>query len=92
MLAHHMTHMPHNPFCQACITAKFRHVPRRRKHKERDDDSPTSFGQEVSADHVHAASEEMEGFTGDKDVLIIYDLGTRYGDAFPVRSKNADEA
>ena len=46
----------------------------------------------MSADHVYAASEEIEGFTGDKDVLIIYDLGTRYGDAFPVRSKSADEA
>jgi hypothetical protein len=34
----------------------------------------------------------MEGFTGDRGMVIIYDIGTSYGDCFPVPSKQADKA
>ena len=48
-----MTHLPRNPFCQACVNAKFRHKPRWRESKQRDDEAPTIFGEEVTADHVY---------------------------------------
>jgi hypothetical protein len=40
---------------------------------------------------VYAHSEEMEGIDGSMDMLVIYDLATEKIDAFPAKSKNADE-
>jgi hypothetical protein len=33
----------------------------------------------------------MEGIDGSMDMLVIYDLATEKIDAFPAKSKNADE-
>ena len=36
-----------------------------------EEDRPENFGDEITADHVVAHSEESEGITGDKDAVII---------------------
>ncbi len=90
-LEHMLLHV-HNPYCKACAGAKSTHKPRRRRVKKAEGEALTTFGQSVTADHVYCASEEMQGFTGDKDIVIIHDIATKWTDAFPVRSKTADDA
>ena len=46
----------------------------------------------MTADHLYATSEELAGITGDKDILVIYDLGTDYLGIYPVRTKSTEDA
>ena len=39
-----------------------------------------------------AHSERLAGFTGDIDLLVIYDRGVEWIEGYPLRSKGADDA
>ena len=52
---------------------------------------PVSFGEETTADHIVSRSERSESVTQELDALVIFDRGTRWIDAFPVRSRTADD-
>ena len=52
---------------------------------------PEKFGHIVTCDHVYAHSEELEGITGDRDLLVVFDLGTKCIAAYPVKNKSTDE-
>ena len=88
-LEHLLTHEPKNDHCQACRRAKARHRPHRRKHliSER----ATRFGELVTADHVYAHSEALEGCDGARDMLVVFDVGTGLLGAYPAASKGARE-
>ena len=50
------------------------------------------FGKQVTADHVYAHSERLAGFTGDLDLLVIFDRSVGWIEGYPLRSKGADDA
>ena len=88
-LEHLMCHYPKNRFCRACILARLRRKASRRRRDVRT--FCPDFGACVTLDHVYAHSTEMEGIDGSLDMLVIYDLGTEKIDAYPAKSKNADD-
>ena len=59
-LPHLLTHMPYNPYCEACKLAKMTRKQAWRQHKE-PDAKPKKFGDLVSADYIVAQSEESMG-------------------------------
>ena len=48
---------------------------------------PKNFGDIATRDHVYAHSETMEGITGDKDLLVVYDLATDFLAAYAVKGE-----
>ena len=56
-LRHLLTHFPNKPYCKACHRARLRRQPTA-SHKF--DKSPTEFGENVTADHIIANSEELK--------------------------------
>ena len=89
-IEHLMTHFPKNPYCDACQRARIRRKANRRR-KEPREMADKSFGKSVTLDHTYAHTETMEGIDGSLDMCIIYDVGTEKIDAYPARSKNADD-
>ena len=81
-LQHLLTHSVHNPYCDACVKAKLKRVPARRKHGNATD-APQKFGDLVNADYIVAQSEDSMGLTGERDALVIVDRATNYKDCFP---------
>ena len=55
------------------------------------DERATEFGQLVTADHVYAHSEALEGIEHALDLLVIYDCGTGILAAYPAASKGMKE-
>ena len=50
-LQHLLTHLPKNPFCEACLRSKLNKVPARKIAKVAEE-QPTSFGEKVTCDHL----------------------------------------
>ena len=90
-LTHLLTHSVHNPYCDACVKAKLKRIPTRRKGSNAAD-APQKFGDLVNADYIVAQSEDSMGLTGEKDALVIVDRATNYKDCFPLMSRSADDA
>ena len=44
------------------------------------------FGEEVTLDHMFAYTDKNESITADLNALVIYDRGTRWLDAFQIKS------
>ena len=84
-----MTHFPKNPYCPACRKSRLRRKANRRNREARE--VAAVFGQSVTMDHVYAHTEQMEGIDGSLDMLVMYDIGTEKIDAFPSKSKSADD-
>ena len=89
-LRHLMTHEPKNKWCPICRRAKMMRKPAHRRRTVRK--LVAKFGHRMTADHLYATSGRTAGVTGDKDILVIYDLGTDYLGAYPVKSKSTAEA
>ena len=87
-LRHQLLHDGNNPHCPLCKEAKMIRKPCR---KRTDVKMPEKFGDVVTCDHVYAHSEELEGITGDRDLLVVYDLATGCLAAYPVKNKNVHE-
>ena len=76
-LTHLFTHSGYNPCCDACVKAKLKRVPARRKRGDATD-PPKKFGDLVNADYIVANSEDS------KDALVIVDRATDYKDCYPL--------
>ena len=72
-LRHQLLHDGSNPHCKVCRECK---AIRRQNKRRTDVKIPSKFGQVVTCDHVYAHSEELEVLTGDRDLLVVFDLGT----------------
>jgi hypothetical protein len=84
-LRHLMTHMPKNPYCEACQRAKAQNKPARASHRAERPNAPKNFGEQVSADHI---------ILGDGDgraALVLRDVGTGWLQCIPLKDKTADE-
>ena len=89
-LKHLLNHTPDNPWRTACMRAKMTRRPARQNLSSR---APLEkFGELVNADHLIAQSEESQGLTGERDALLIVDRYSGYVDAFPLKTKSADDA
>ena len=53
---------------------------------------PTTFGEQVTADHLIANRVDNQGHYGSKYAVVVYDLATRYRDCFPIGDKDAIDA
>ena len=90
---HLMTHWPKNRFCQACMRSRLRRkAARSNKHRDDVRECEPVFCDLVTMDHVYAHKQDMIGFDGNKDAMIIADIGTGKFDCYPLKSKDADDA
>ena len=87
-LKHKLTHLPKNPYCQACQEAKMKQAYSRRGAFQR----PTEhFGQLISFDHMFSAQARMVGLNGELHAFNIKDLYTGFIMSYPVQSRSAEE-
>ena len=90
---HLMTHVPKNPYCEACRVAKRQFRPHLRGGAQRvRRDPPERFGDEVTADHIIVRAAHSQGIHGEQTCLVIADRATGYWDAFPLVDKTAASA
>ena len=66
-LKHLLTHLPKNPYCQACLRAKLNKAPARRVRGE-GAERPASFSAAVTSDHLISKDDASLGFDGDATV------------------------
>ena len=72
-LTHLLTHLPKNPYCDACIRAKMRNRKRfAGAFKVKRD--PKKWCDIVSADHLVSKGSRMRGVTGHTNALVIKDM------------------
>ena len=88
-IEHLMTHFPKNPYCDAHERARLRRKANRRRKEPRE--VKKEFGLCVTMDHVYAHTKTIEGIDGSSDMLVIYDIGTEKIDAYPAKSKSAED-
>ena len=91
-IEHLLTHLPKNPFCEACIRGKMtrKHAPTRRPVDMTA--IPTKFGEQVTAYHLISNREYCQGVEGSAYAVVVVDIGTRYLDCYPTADKGATEA
>ena len=63
-----------------------------RTKKRAPDQLPTTFGEQVAADHVVSNRIDSQWHDGSKYAVVIYDIATRYRDCFPTGDKDAIDA
>ena len=92
-LRHLLTHHPKNVYCNTCCIAKCQRFPHRRKHHRywKGKPAPLKFGDQVTADHIVAYSENSMGVTGDQAAVVFGDRATGYFDGFPLKGKTTPD-
>ena len=93
-LEHLLQHDGYNKYCDGCRHAKLKRRPARRGAftGKNPDTRPTEFGELGNADYIVAQSEESMGLTGEKDALVVYDVGGDFEDCFPLMTRHNSEA
>jgi hypothetical protein len=86
-----MTHVPKNPWCEACKRAKMQQKAHKRVGANLGD-RPLVFGDQLTADHIVANAAEDQSLGGDRDALVITDRATGFVECYPVKTKSADDA
>ena len=81
-----MSHLPKNPFCQACTMGKMKEKYSRRSAFKRE---LTEWGEIITCDHVYSASPQALGLDGETESFVIKDLWSGLLHSFPVPSKAA---
>ena len=87
------THFPKCPDCPICNQSKIARAHCRRKRRCNGDDlpRPKRFGDSITADHM-ILNEDDALRSEDYTSLVIYDRATRWMQAFPCKTKNAEES
>ena len=88
---HLMTHLPKNPYCQACNRAKM-YAERATKSSAPMADKPKKFGDQVTCDHVISKSAEAMGTDRKKYAMIIRDIYTNWIEFAPQMNRDKHEA
>ena len=91
-LRHLLTHLPKNSHCEACMRAKMVKKHARRRHAPTGPDSPTIFGDSVTADHLFSTGEKSTGTAGEQYAMVVLDLGTRWRDCYPSAERDATQS
>ena len=53
---------------------------------------PSTFGEQITADHIVAEAESSRSAGGDRDALLVYARATRYRACYPLQDKTAESA
>lgn len=89
ILIHQLFHGRYNPYCRVCRCANRRRTSNRRR-KLTDIIKPKKFGH-CTADPFYARDKIMaQSVTGDRDALVVYDIGTDFGYVYRQSAKGAD--
>ncbi|CAE6962770.1 unnamed protein product [Symbiodinium sp. CCMP2592] len=87
---HLMTHLPKNPYCDACQRAKMENVKSFRQDSPRDKGFE-KFGEHVTIDTMVLHGLGNRGNNGETDAVVFYDLATEWLESVPVKGRtNAD--
>ena len=84
-LAHQLTHLPKNPYCDVCAEGKFKAKPARRRNP--DTGEPSEWGEVLLGDAFNL-KELSIGVEGERYGLVLKDVGTGLADCFPLRKKS----
>ena len=52
----------------------------------------TEFADLITGDHIVTLDQMDVSIDGKRDAIVLYDVGTRYLDCYPTKSKSTDEA
>jgi hypothetical protein len=85
-LDHKLSHLPKNPFCEACTMGKMKEKYSRRSAFKRE---LTEWGEIITCDHVYSGSSQSLGLDGETETFLIKDLFSGLMHSFPVPSKAA---
>eukprot|EP00439_Symbiodinium_sp_Y106_P074569 s3106_g14.t1 len=89
-IRHLMTHLPKNPYCDACQRAKTENVKSFRQDSPRDKGFE-KFGEHVTVDTMVLHGLGNRGNNGETDAVVFYDLATGWLEAVPVKGRtNSD--
>ncbi|CAE7251308.1 JNK [Symbiodinium sp. CCMP2592] len=89
-IRHLMTHLPKNPYCDACQRAKMENVKSFRQDSPRDKGFE-KFGEHVTIDTMVLHGLGNHGNNGETDAVVFYDLATEWLESVPVNGRtNAD--
>ena len=89
-IRHLMTHLPKNPYCDACQRAKMENVKSFRQESPRDKGFE-KFGEHVTVDTMVLHGLGNRGNNGETDAVVFYDLATGWLEAVPVKGRtNSD--
>ena len=90
---HMLTHNPPDSRCPVCADVAKRKQCRRVKPEDvaPADEVPRRFGALLTADHAVIGSEEEHGRKGEKNTLMVLDVGTGWMSSYPARDRDADE-
>ena len=89
-IRHLMTHLPKNPYCDACQRAKMENVKSFRQDSPRDKGFE-KFGEHVTVDTMVLHGLGNRGNNGEADAVVFYDLATSWLEAVPVKGRtNSD--
>ena len=93
-----MTHFPKDPDCDICNRCRTRRVDSRKTRSDAEDIDhawiePKAFGDLLTADYkiIGEKNPDNESKDYDRVALIILDFYTRYIDAFPGKTRTAEE-
>ena len=75
-----MTHLPKNPYCDACQRAKMVNVKSFR-HEGIEGYEFTKFGEHITLDTMVLHGLTNRGINGETDAIVFYDFGTGWLDA-----------
>ena len=64
----------------------------RRRHAPTGPDSPTIFGDSITADHLFSTGEQSMGAAGEQYAMVVLDLGTRWRDCYPSAERDATQS
>ena len=95
---HMLTHFPKDPECEICNGCRTRRKDTRKTRADSEDVShawiePKKFGDLLTADHKIIGERTASNSSKDNNrvALVIQDFYTRYIDAYPAPSRDADE-
>jgi hypothetical protein len=83
---HHLTHVPKNPFCEACQRGKMREKYSRRgafKH------TLEKWGEIITLDYLYSGSCRTVGLGAERECFVIKDMFTGILHGFPTESRSA---
>ena len=84
---HKLTHLPKNPFCQACQEAKMKQYYSKRGAFARE---VTRWGAIITCDHMAAASMRMKGIGQETTAMTVKDVFTGMIACYPVPSHHTE--
>ena len=86
---HLMTHKPKFPWCDVCRHATATRKQRRKRNPG--DAGHCKFGDAVTADYIDMKSDVKRGIDGERQALIVKDLGSEFKMIYPTATRTTED-